>query len=435
MIEPQTLPAPTLMARPRTPWWKRLLAVLVVLLVLGGGVAAGAFYYLAHLVPGTPLSPWDLVGPAGGRFFGSQTSRNVLVLGIDYDYTDSGMPFSSHARSDTMFIMNLSRDGQHVGMLSMPRDMFVDFPDGHRDKVNAAYSLGGVPLVRRMLTRFLGIPIDYAVVVRIAAATKVIDRLGGLDIDVEKDMDYDDNWGHLHVHLKKGRRHLDGATAVGYARFRHDEEGDRGRMRRQQQVVNALIGKVRASGSTLARLERLNDLARIVRDNLQTDIKSDQWVDLARVYRNFDRKNFRTAHLDGADAVVDGAMVILPPDPATRRRVLRAVMADQPVQPQDIRIEVLNGSGVAGAAATLRDRLEKLGYQVVRIGDAPAALHSKQSYVLCHTEDAAINGQAGGLLKGIAGSLAVRRDVTPEDVGADLTIVLADDWPQRMQGR
>ncbi|HEY4002825.1 MAG TPA: LCP family protein, partial [Candidatus Xenobia bacterium] len=229
MLEAPTLDVPSHPPAPLPPptprrTWRRAVVVLFTSLALTAVAMSAAWYYFARSLPGPTGGVWQFMHPPGDHFFGDRDSRNILVLGIDYDYTDSDQPFSRSARSDTMFLLNVTRDGRHVGMLSMPRDLFVTFPDGHQDKINTAYSVGGIPLVRRMLEHFLKVPVDYAVVVRINAATKVIDRLGGLPIRVEKAMDYDDNWGHLHIHLQPGVQTLNGQQAVGYARFRHDEE-------------------------------------------------------------------------------------------------------------------------------------------------------------------------------------------------------------------
>src|SRR4029079_567203 len=87
--------------------------------------------------------------------------------------------------------------------------------------------------------QFLGIRIDYYVLVKLGAMQQFVDKIGGVPVDVEKDMDYEDRWGHLFIHLKKGLQTLNGQQMEGYMRFRHDAESDYGRMRRQQPDLRA----------------------------------------------------------------------------------------------------------------------------------------------------------------------------------------------------
>ncbi len=388
------------------PWWRvRIVNLLLLFIVLAPtylfAVYAYHVYNAAHAtakyeVPEGVAGVVKVMENKGITFKGEQ-SMNVLVLGIDYNWTDAThLPYSKEARSDTMFVLHLERDGSRIGMLTIMRDLYIDLPDHHgRDKINDAYALGGVPLARKTIQQFLGVKIDHYVVLRIMGARKLVDALGGLDIDVEKTMNYDDNWGDLHVHLKKGWHHLNGAQAIGYARFRHDEESDFGRTRRQQQVVDALIKKLKQP-QNYANPARLQALASLFHQYVETDLNVPQMLDLAWVYQNFDRKNFAKGLVAGTDGFVGDMSVLYPPDRASIRKLVRTVLGSpgQGLDPADVTVEVLNGSHVQGAATALGNKLQDAGYNVVRIADysgsPPAA-----SVVLVHPAEVSTEVPAG----------------------------------------
>ncbi|WP_457826118.1 LCP family protein, partial [Staphylococcus aureus] len=122
-------------------------------------------------------------------------------------------------------------------IVSVMRDIYADIPGYNRYKINTAYSLGGPELLRQTLKENLGIEPEYYATLDFKGFEAMIDELSpqGVPINVEKDMS-----AKIGVSLKKGEHRLNGKELLGYARFRHDEEGDFGRVRRQQQVMNAL---------------------------------------------------------------------------------------------------------------------------------------------------------------------------------------------------
>ncbi|HEY4002274.1 MAG TPA: LCP family protein [Candidatus Xenobia bacterium] len=429
---------------PRKLRWMGWLLVIASLLGGAGIIAAGVALNAVRqgMAPGTTMvqaatevkqavQAVTVEDPAP-IVFGDRNTMNIMVLGIDYDYTDSDLPFSKTARSDTIFVLQVRRDGKYLGMLSMPRDMYVQFPDGGHDKVNSAYSRGGVSLEKQMLSEFLGLDFDHYFVVRIDGATKIIDRIGGLDIPVEKDMNYDDNWGHLHVHLKKGLQHLDGAQSVGYARFRHDEEGDRGRMRRQKVVINALLEKLHEASTYSNPVSLLTDLAQITRQSLQTDLRPDQLVALGKIYQHFDKNDMRSAQLDGRDGTADGASVIFPPEPEQVSRLTQKVIRQDGEGEPPLDVEVFNGSHNGHAAEALKAQLQAAGCNVVMV--------SEGFKLTPHTMAVVYNADAAQrkMLQGVTGPLTF---TSPDKVGgnwlsnpnsADVSIVVGDDYKPKV---
>jgi len=237
----------------RKPFFRRALQVLGLLMLATALTGLGAFYYVGHLWSGhrtfAPVQQTrDFIEAAfhPEQLFPRQSRLNILCMGLDRNWTDKDLPYSKGTRTDTMIVANLDLMTEKVQVLSVPRDMRVEIP-GHRvSKINDAYRFGGVDLTLETVKEFLQIPMDYYVLVKLGAVQRFVDAIGGITIDVEKDMDYEDNWGKLFIHLKKGPQHLNGEQVEGYMRFRHDAESDFGRMRRQQQAMKAVLARLQS---------------------------------------------------------------------------------------------------------------------------------------------------------------------------------------------
>lgn len=350
----------------------RLLLVFVISLFVGVVIfiAVGGYIY-SITPPGKTTSIYDgfkiLMKPGTTAFNGKDT-LNILCLGLDHNYTDQGILYTKGARTDTIFVLSIDKEAKYVNMLSIPRDTWV-YIDGYGyNKINSAYSFGGLELAKKTISEFLGIKIDHYIIIKIKAGTEIVDALDGLNIDVEKDMDYDDNWGNLHIHLKEGEHKLTGAEAVGYARFRHDEEGDWGRMRRQQQVINALVKELKKPENLL----KIDKLIKIANENIETDLTPAEMLDICRCYKDFDKKNMATGIIHGYDDKTEDGLAIIIPDDNERIKLVRQLLLreEEIVIPNGCTVKILNGSGTEGLASELADHFERKGYKVSRIGDA-----------------------------------------------------------------
>lgn len=246
---------------------KRMLVLALLLLLV---VGAGWGFFMAR-------GEWSgfLAGsgrPAGeADALGGRQRLNVLLIGED------ARPGEKAARADTIILASLDRQLGRVALVSIPRDTLVEIPGHGKNRINAALPLGGVELLRQAVGELLGVPVDRHVLVDFAGFERVVDALGGVDIEVEKDMYYraDD----LTIDLKKGLQHLDGRQALQYVRFRHDALGDIARAKRQQKFLQALAGQA-ASPATLARLPRLLPALRAA---VQTDLSAAEILALGRL--------------------------------------------------------------------------------------------------------------------------------------------------------
>ena len=227
--------------------------------------------------------------------------KNIVVMGVDERSDDVG-------RSDTLFVVMFDSSNKSASLLSVPRDTRVRI-DGHGwDKINHAYAYGGRELTQKTVEELLGIKINNYVMVDFKGFTGLVDAIGGIDIDVEKDMYYHDTWDGFTVDLKKGRQHLDGKTAIQYVRFR-DEEGDIGRIRRQQHFLMAVYDKITSADMLL----HIPGLAKQLTSMVKTDMPLGDMMDLGRALHSMVKeKGLSMAMVPGTPKYIDGISYWLP---------------------------------------------------------------------------------------------------------------------------
>lgn len=439
--QPPTSKAPS-SAKP--PWSKRLpplgrfIVWNLIWWLLGCAALAGGLSYTEHVVKPIAEAGGESFGPgtlwekedAGKRVFGSTERINILVVGIDYNYDNKGILYTKGARSDTIIVLSLSRDAKFFNVVSIPRDTQVQISeDIGYDKINSAYSYGGIEQAMQTVSNFLDIPIHHYVIVKVKSANQVIDALDGLPIDVEKDMDYDDNWGKLHIHLKAGPQILNGEQTVGYARFRMDEEGDRGRIRRQQQVVRALGRKLKEP----ALLTRIPELAQVVKENVETDLKILEMVDLANLYSSFDFSKMRSAAIVGDDAMdANGTSYIVPYFVENDRTVRRLLKNYDRLPKSDLRIRIYFRLASSDLAYNLADTLAQAGFTSVKVEALPleSGPSSERTHLIWYNEVPRLKG----IISSILDSPSATTGTAPEGKDDDLAIVLGDqesgDWKE-----
>jgi len=199
--------------------------------------------------------------------------KNIVVMGVDKRDGDVG-------RSDTLFVVMFDAKNNHSSLLSIPRDTMVKIPKNGWDKINHAYAYGGHKMTEQTVEEFLGIQINNYVVIDFKGFVNIIDAIGGIDIDVEKNMYYSDPYDDdgLVIDLKKGQQHLDGKKAIEYVRYR-DEEGDIGRIKRQQKFIAAAYDKITSAQILL----KVPGLVKEIMSMIKTDMSLSDMATLAKV--------------------------------------------------------------------------------------------------------------------------------------------------------
>ncbi len=213
--------------------------------------------------------------------------ENFLLLGVDDDGTDT-------YRTDTMMVASWDKKDGSVKLISFMRDIYAVIPGHDAHKLNAAYALGGVQTLKDTLTSMFDLPIHHYVLVDFERFEQIIDIAfpEGVEIDVEKDMSY-----RIGVDLREGNQRLNGKELLGYARFRADDEGDFGRVRRQQQVIQA----VKDEALNVYTLPQLPQALGAVSQLVATDLTTKEQLSKAMAYAVQSKNTIETLRIPVED--------------------------------------------------------------------------------------------------------------------------------------
>ena len=233
----------------------------------------------------------------------AKDKSTIMIMGVDERDDDVG-------RSDTLMVASIDPKKNQASLLSVPRDTRVKIKGHGFDKVNAAYAYGKERLTQDTVENLLGVNIDHYVIINTKSFAKIIDALGGIDIDVPKRMYYEDPWdddGGLIIDFRPGMQHMDGAKAITYVRYR-DEEGDLGRIRRQQDFIKACLDKMVSP----AIIPKLPTIIREVMDSIQTDLSFRQLLEFAGTLKESKQNGLKTDMVPGRPLYIDGISYWIP---------------------------------------------------------------------------------------------------------------------------
>ena len=318
-------------------------------------------------------------------------AMNVLLVGSDTRAGDNGKGTGGHhltagQRSDTIILAHLYGRSDNALFVSFPRDSYVEIPAWtdpktgvvHRsrhDKINSAISEGGPALLIATIEKLTDIRVDHYVQVDFVGFKKMVDKLGGVEICLKQDV----NDVKSRLTLSKGRHHINGTTALAFARDRHSFAGqDLDRIKNQQQLIGSMIHKVLSSGTLLNPL-KLNGFLNAATSSLQVDEKLTfgDMKNIALRVRGFNSGHvlFTTVPFSNPAARINGASVVqldpvadealfssLRQDKAPGTPAKAGAAAKLTVKPANIRVRVYNGSGIAGRGRKAFNDLTAIGF-------------------------------------------------------------------------
>ncbi|BCJ85635.1 LCP family protein [Effusibacillus dendaii] len=291
---------------------RRFLLLLAIILLSILGYYGYHLYSFANKIQSIPTEgsteEWT-----GGRV-------NILLLGED------ARPGEGHTRSDSMILLSMDPTTHKGSLFSVMRDTWWKIPGSGYDKINAANALGGPQKAAQAVSNFLDIPIHYYVETNFVGFTKIVDTLGGVDINVDQNMEYDDPTDGTHIHLRKGMQHLDGAQALNFVRFRHDALGDYNRTARQRTFLQALAAKGKSSIALFKLPQILDEMSTSVETNMST---SDM-LKIGQLLYGINLADIQTEQVPRTNDLLeqylpDGGDVLIPHVLATRQFVHQAL--------------------------------------------------------------------------------------------------------------
>lgn len=272
---------------------KRVWPYVVVALCFIMAALAGAIFASSSLVDEKKAA-----APAAEEgLLTAKDKATIMIMGVDEREDDVG-------RSDTLMIASIDPKRNKAALLSVPRDTRVKIKGHGFDKINAAYAYGKERLAQDTVENFLGLNIDHYIIINTKSFKRIIDAIGGIDIDVEKRMHYEDPWdddGGLVIDFRPGKQHMDGAKAITYVRYR-DEEGDIGRIHRQQAFMKACVDKI-VSPSIIPRLPMV--IKEIV-EAVNTDLTFRQMLEFVGTLKEAKSNGLRAEMVPGRPLYIDG---------------------------------------------------------------------------------------------------------------------------------
>lgn len=294
---------------------------------------------------------------------------NILLTGTDL----------SEKRTDTILIVSYNPTKGTLKMVSVPRDTLVTI-NGKRAKINAANVYGGENLLVTTVENLLDIDINYYASINYTGFDKIIDAIGGVDITIPYNMNYDDSAQNLHIHFTKGTtEHLDGKEAEEFFRWRKNNDwtglstGDLGRIDNQHLLLESIMAKVKSPVGLLRVPSLLNAASKYITTNMQ----SGDIIKYGLTISKIDKSKIEMSTLQGSTPYIVGVSYFVYNE--GKNSTLVSALRNQTVQSNTgtSKVEILNCSKKTGLAAKYKTKLEKLGFTDIHIGNGTTRTKSK----------------------------------------------------------
>jgi len=383
---------------------------------------------------------------------GPKGAMNILLAGVDRrDGMSAGDIRKLHlgreqgARSDTMMLMHVSEDHDKVTIVSLPRDTLVTIPAhgttaAAQGKLTWAYSFGGAQLMKDTIQNLTGVSIDHYIEVNFLGFLKVVDAVGGVDICTATAID-DKASG---LKLSPGTHHVDGATALAYARARHGLGEDIGRMQRQQEFMSALmnqaVGKIKdpvtgakflsaVLGAVRVDAGLKKDMTELADQFKDLSLGSVQFVKVPIADQNhwnvFGNSRQSTVLLDKAAATEMFRKISKDESLVAPKPTATATAAADPltVAPSSISVRVRNGVGTTGIAKSASEDLVKVGFRASWVTGVFARADTKPTLIRYGP------GRADSA-RTLAAALPGAKLKKVAALGSQIEVIVGSAWPK-----
>ncbi len=389
----------------------------------------------APFVSADALKPWPGKEPI-----------TLLLLGVDQRCDEVGP-----AHTDTIMVATIDPLAATVSLVSLPRDLWVRIPGFTIDRINQAhyfgeafeYPGGGPALAIETVEAFFGLPIDYYVTINFDAFIRIVDQIGGIELDVPErinDPTYPDRcYGYDPFVIEAGQQHLDGETALKYARTRATFGGDVDRAERQQAVIMAVRERILRLDMVPQLIRQAPGLWQTLQANVRTNLSLDKAIQLGLLVQEIPRENIQTAVLDFdyvyAETTFDERQVLVPVRDKVRQlrdTMFVPALAPPPVMEdlaekmaaESARVALYNGTAVFGLASATQTYLDTYEINVTEIGNADAATYRTSQII-----DYGANPHTVRYLIQLMNipPLNVSNGSRP-DGDFDVLVIIGDDW-------
>ncbi|MDP4087658.1 MAG: LCP family protein [Bacillota bacterium] len=277
--------------------------ILLCFLIIAASAAAygGAeiYNYLNKFSSGSDVLKPDKVKD-------DNTPVNILLMGVDIG--DGSNTSYKNKRTDTLMLINYKYSEKKVNIISIPRDTLIQV-NGKNEKINAANVLGGVPWVVDAAEKLLNVNVNYYGMINYEGFRSLIDAMGGVDIMIKNNMNYDDDAQNLHIHFKKGETvHLDGEKAEEFFRWRKNNDGTGLAMGDLDRIENEhlLVSKVFEKITDPSIIPKIPKILEILPKYIQTNMDGGDILRYGMSLKNVPAENFTIKTLKGDLQYIDG---------------------------------------------------------------------------------------------------------------------------------
>jgi LCP family protein required for cell wall assembly len=384
----------------------------------------------------TPI-PWD-----------GANRVTILIMGLDYRDWEGDGP----SRTDTMMLLTMDPVSRTAGILSIPRDLWVNIPGFDYGKINTAYYLGelynlpggGPGLAIQSIEELLGVDINYYAQVDFSAFENLINEIGGVEVDVPYEITVDPIGPHNTVTLQPGIQNLDGPTALAYARNRETYGADFDRADRQQQVVMAMFDQITSLGKLPKLIANSPTIYNNLRNGIHTNLNLKETISLAWTIAQISRENIKRGIIGPNEVTMsmspDGMDILLPDMDAVRTvrdQVFTTTTGVAPVatvyvsNPEELRqaenatVSVLNATTTPGLASQTTNYLLDQGINVTETNNATDK--SDTTVIIDYTGKPYTVQYLVELLNIQPNSIYSRYDPNSQ---VDIAILLGTDWAE-----
>jgi len=416
---------------------------LLFLAVFAGGLGAGT----ALFVSSRPFQRSDSQTAVESIVHVAKLRRpvNILVLGTvvltsdlpEARYTPPPKGYletlegNFDGQSDTILLIRFDPNNNTITSLSIPRDTQVHLPNVGLAKINAANYVGGAVMSAQTVSSLLNhVTIDRYVRLNVAGFAQLIDALGGVDVFVPMDMQYQDDSQHLYINLKKGMQTLDGKKAIQFMRFRQDGLGDIGRVQRQQMLLRALAEQ-KLNWETVQKVPQILE---VIKQNLDTNLSIEEMLALIGFASNIDRQQMQMLMLPGRFSTPDEyALSYWIPDQRHIKQLMSQYFSvstptPAPPPPEYLRIALQDSLDRPEGIKAMTQVLADQGYAQVLPTETNWAKPIDRTLIIAQSGDRV----AAERVRQALGVGQVVLEATG-DIESDVTIRIGKDWLAKFQ--
>lgn len=352
--------------------WKYI-ALIIFLVIIGIGIP---------FVWNSELSQIDSNNPF------QENKVNILAVGYDSDV-------NGPTRADTIILISLDIDTNEASLVFLPRDTYVDSPKRDFTKLNSSHVYGGIELTQKTIEDLLDINIDYYLETNFNGFEKIIDKIGGVEIEIAHKLNYVDKAGGLYINIPAGQQNLKGEEALQYVRYR-DFRGDIGRIERQQKFIDAVLRKVLSPKI----VTKIPGIIKEVNNAINTNIPLKDISPFISTAKEINLDKIETKMLPGEAKYINDISYWIPDLEATEIMVANLIRNKSYIKNKSYKLRILNGVGEAGAASETAELLKKYGFQITEVENADNYNYQKSIVKYYNQEDKKTAAKIAELING-----------------------------------